>query len=54
LAGLGRRLGLTLNPESALKVIAGGTVGKTPVSAEDAARINALTAEGRRAFGYGD
>jgi len=54
LAGLGRRLGLALDPGQALKVVAGGTVGKTPVLPKDAARINALTAEGRRAFGYGD
>ncbi|MFI4936572.1 MAG: sulfotransferase [Caulobacterales bacterium] len=54
LAGLGRRLDLALDPDLALGVVAGATPDKRPISAQETERVNALTAEGRRAFGYGD
>ena len=54
LAALGERLGLALKPAIALAVRSGATPNPTPPPPDEAARVNALTAEGRAALNYGD
>jgi hypothetical protein len=54
LEGLGRSLGLSLAPEEALAVKAGGAFVPASISAEERDRINLLTAPGRGVFAYAE
>ncbi|MDR3470696.1 MAG: sulfotransferase [Devosia sp.] len=46
--------GLSLEPERAMSVVAGGPVIRSQMSAEERDRINALTAVGRQVFAYSE
>ena len=53
-AAVGASLGLSLAPETALRARVGGSSAGMAISPEERDRVNALTAAGRRLFGYGE